>query len=307
MTWGTAKTQEGRLLTGRALLDTLSDRERVFRSGTWTRANVRGAGYDLTLATDLMVVPLAPGADQFKPYERGQRRLDDIILAPGDTALVSTQERFSLNFDLAGNVGPKFSLAARGLLILTGVAVDPGYGRSRDRAGRWLPMEDQRLHFIVANVGPHDIALRPGHEKLAFLQLFTVGGGVVRSQTASVGFEVLQSQLFASSSNNATGGLAYFRNVRDLARRIDTIEVETKRVSDSVDKVEKASEYVVVFGVFLVATTILGVLAAFLFQAVTNLPADLTSAESIAGLSVAGVYVLSIATLVIFSISRIRK
>ena len=79
-----------------------------------------------------------------------------------------------MEWDIAGNIGLKFSLAAQGLLVLTGMALDPGYGRQLDDNGVWIAMADQCLHFVLANVGPKPVVLTPGRERIAFLQLFEI-------------------------------------------------------------------------------------------------------------------------------------
>jgi deoxycytidine triphosphate deaminase len=293
----------GGLLTGERLRSVLAAGERVFVEGSWSEANVRGAGYDLRMATDLMVIPDGPGAQSFTAYERGQHRAGDVLLAPGDTALFSSRERFSFDFDVCGNIGAKFSLAAKGLLILTGLAVDPGYGREPALDGRWRPMGDQRLHFLVANVGPSPVALRPGQDTVAFLQLFEIPPIRDRQPVRSRGFETLQDQLFAGDAG-ARGGLAYFRNVRDAQRAVERLDLTVDQLRTDVEKVQNATNYVVVFGVFLVAITLLGVLANFLVQTLASLPSETTGWRSVAAYAVAGVYSVAV---VVMTVSAVRR
>ncbi|MEY9962011.1 hypothetical protein ABIA33_000032 [Streptacidiphilus sp. MAP12-16] len=222
-----------------------------------------------------------------------QSRVSAFTLAPGDSALISTIEKFSFDFDITATIGDKFAMSARGLLILHGAAVHPGYGRTYDSmADRWVPKHDERLYFIVANVGPIDIHLREGDE-IAYLQFFDIEPAAQLRSVSNVGFDYL-SRLFRADHDTEDGGLAYFRNVkdlrsetestvRDLQTRIEQSQREMeselaqlkREVSDaqtSVDRVTNASNTVVVFGVFLVGVTLLGFVLTSIADLIDKLP-----------------------------------
>jgi deoxycytidine triphosphate deaminase len=292
----------GGLLTGDRLAAALDGR--IFVPNTWTEANLRGAGYDLRLAADLMVVPKEPGSGEHRVYERGEHRNAEVILAPGDNALFSSSERFCLDLDVCGNIGAKFGLAAKGLLILTGLAVDPGYGRVEE-AGDWIPVEDQRLHFLVANVGPGHVALRPGLDPIAFLQMYEIPRLSSHRTIASGGFDHLRDQLFRQDA--PSGGLSYFRTAVDARRIAEATEREVAALRTDVDRVTNASNYVVVFGVFLVTATLLGVVTSFLVQTLEDLPADLSSARAIWMMVVAGAFVVALTAVAATAIRRTWK
>jgi deoxycytidine triphosphate deaminase len=117
----------------------------IFRPGTWTPDSLRPGGYDLRIASDRMVVPPRAGEEPTLVYPEGRHRTEPVRLAPGDSALVSSAERLAMPADLAGNIGGKFIQSTRGLLVLTGFMLDPGYGMvSTDRGLE--PTEDARLH-----------------------------------------------------------------------------------------------------------------------------------------------------------------
>src|SRR6266849_2012023 len=144
--------------------------EEIFRPGSWDIENIRSTAYDLRMADDLLVVPDPPEFLTGRRYHRGDRRTKEVILCPGDVAFVSTVERLCMPWNLSGTLGPKFSLTARGILILTGIFVDPGSGLTCTADGIWVAKEDQRLHFFLANVGPEAVVFSPGKQIIAAIQ-----------------------------------------------------------------------------------------------------------------------------------------
>jgi dCTP deaminase len=50
-----------------------------------------------------------------------------IALQPGEFALVVTNERFRLPMDVAANIGPKTYFTLKGLILLAGMQIDPGF------------------------------------------------------------------------------------------------------------------------------------------------------------------------------------
>lgn len=50
-----------------------------------------------------------------------------VTLYPGEFALVITEESFRLPLDMAGHIGMKSGLARRGLNLLAGLQIDPGF------------------------------------------------------------------------------------------------------------------------------------------------------------------------------------
>jgi len=68
----------------------LTDGE-LFVQGTWLASSIRRAGYDLRVGDEAIVVPKAPGDNQdVLSYPRGKKRTQDIVLAPGQVAFLST-------------------------------------------------------------------------------------------------------------------------------------------------------------------------------------------------------------------------
>lgn len=54
-------------------------------------------------------------------------QVNSLGLDAGDFALIMTHESFTLPLDMAGHIGMKSSLARRGLVLLAGMHIDPGF------------------------------------------------------------------------------------------------------------------------------------------------------------------------------------
>ncbi|HXP28364.1 MAG TPA: hypothetical protein VN804_01295, partial [Solirubrobacteraceae bacterium] len=101
--------------------------------------------------------------------ERKERR---VVLQPGDAAMFSTREVFSLPATIAGNITIKNSRATEGLMLLSGGLIDPGYGLEENPGAR----RGGRLYLHVANIGRQTIEIRPGAERIARIQFLRVCG-----------------------------------------------------------------------------------------------------------------------------------
>lgn len=54
-------------------------------------------------------------------------KANSVTLRPGDFALIMTHESFKFPLSIAGNIGMKSGLARRGLILLAGMQIDPGF------------------------------------------------------------------------------------------------------------------------------------------------------------------------------------
>lgn len=79
-------------------------------------ANLQGASYDLTIG-------------EVDPLDGNIRRgnIGEFWLEPGDSALVSTAESLRLSKRMLGRLGPMMKLAHKGLNLITGPQIDPGF------------------------------------------------------------------------------------------------------------------------------------------------------------------------------------
>ena len=217
----------------------------LFRNNSWDPQNIRAAAYDLRIAHDLMIVP-DPRHPSGKRYRRGDKRERPVILRPGEVAFFSTAERLCMPWDVSANIGIKFSYARRGILILTGLLVDPGFGLKRE-GDSWIAKHDERLHFLVANVGPNEIVLSPGSEKIASIQFFHISGNALQREVPST--EDMDREFF-DAKNEPKLGLSFFEDMTKLrAQFLD--------FKDRFEAVESGSKQIVMFGVYLLTASIL--------------------------------------------------
>jgi deoxycytidine triphosphate deaminase len=286
------------LMGPKRLLDVLQDpAERIFKTGTWDPKCIKGAGYELRLAPDWMVVPDAsqPGGYRAVSPHHGPPPQDYLTLDVGETAAIATIESWSMDFGVTAVLGPKFRWASQGLLLLQGGAAHPGYGRLRNDAGTWVPSpDDVRLYHVITNIGPRAVTLRAG-DVIGYAQFFEIEPAESPREVKNIGFESLVSLMRGPAVD---GGLNYFRTVTELRDEVEgqrrahdlyeaKIEQKLSGLSDEISH-SRSNEQVVLFGVFLVAATILGVTLTVLFSVVKGLPVHLVLWKwiVIAGLSV---------------------
>ena len=300
----------GRILTGNALRTALMD-GRAFERESIAEANIRSATYDLTLARDLLVVPEGEGGEAHV-YRRGEYCPNVIELARGATALVSSRELAQFDWTIWGSLGARSSLAVQGLLIQTGLGVDPGYGlQYDDTLNAWIPESPpQRLYFVVTNVGPGSYYLRPEIDTIARIQLVECNEPVDkryvpppevagRFDQASADTQPLT---FFSYVMTVKKGEEIKQSVKDAQLAIDDrvtrVELDSaiNVVRSELQTVQTASHHVVVFGVFLLTATLFAVAFISAITILDRLPQH--ASHWLEGLAASGLCVLFLAVIV---------
>ncbi len=199
---------------------------------------VKPASYDVTAAPDGMIVP--SGEEIPAGRGRGPKR---VVLQPGDTAMFSTRELFSLPETIAGNITIKNSLAIEGLLLLSGGLVDPGYGHEK----RAPKQAGDRLYLHVANIGKQAIEIRPESDPIARIQFLTVCGPI----------KVPRKTIPPSSwSDQKRPSLGFLSELKELKENVERSDVRSKAV--------------VQFGVVVVAIALIGASFSAILSIVTN-------------------------------------
>lgn len=112
----------------------------LFSDGTGQEKQIQQASYDLRLGSSSYVV----GADV--PVKLSKEKLEYLVIAPGQFALLTTHEVLNMPKDLLGFITLKNSFKMQGLINVSGFHVDPTF--------------KGRLVFAVNNIGPSDIRLR---------------------------------------------------------------------------------------------------------------------------------------------------
>ena len=205
----------------------------IFHAGTFDFANVKEASYALRVAGDWLII-------EGKPYGKGERHPGPFLeIAPGKIAILSTQEEFHMPGDLVGRLGIRLNFAGQGLTGLMRIQVDPYYGSD---------YPDERLFIRVANLGNDPVKLRPGDP--VFNIEFSV---VARAQPPQEAKDRTWDRFLAIIKNQQNASWTY----------VTRVEADAK---SEIDKARDVLQPVVMFGVFLVAVTILGVVIALILE-----------------------------------------
>lgn len=223
------------VLSGITIRDRLTE---IFPAGDADRDKVKAAKYYLTLGEVFLILPNG------RKYGPGRPRSKPIIIWPGQTAYVSSEEHLVMPQDLVGIIGPRFSSTEMGMLFFGGMIIDPGWGTN----GRPL---GQPLSFNIANVGREPIELRPGEDaiaSLAFMELDQLADGADPSCDKAI---LIREELFADKKRRRSGALGLVEDLGEIRLEVDKMKASLKTV--------------VLFGVIVLAATLFSaVIAAIL-------------------------------------------
>ena len=206
----------------------------ILRKGTWDPVCIKEASYALRVAPDgLMLENETYGPDK-KSIE------GSIVIKPGQIAVLSTVEKINMPKNLVGKIGIRFEYACRGLTGLMGIQVDPFYGQGLD---------DERLYIRVANVSSDDIVIHVCAEVFT-LELHVVLGCVPPRPKPR---EPMWSRIRDTLDNLSNPSLSNASQIQGDLKNVETqLETDIKGVRDYLQPL-------VMFGIFLISITILGV------------------------------------------------
>ena len=220
-------------------------RGQIFRDGSWDEKHLKEASYALRVAPDGLMI-------EGKRYKPDEECIDgDILIEPGKIAVLSTVERLNMPGDLVGKIGIRFKYACQGLTGLMGIQVDPFYGWGRD---------NERLYVRVANLGNYDITIPVCAEVFTF-ELHIVFGYVPKP---SLPRDLMWHRILDTISEQRDPSWSYVTRVqahvdesrRDASQQGDTLR---ERMESTRTEIRDYLQPLILFGIFLVAVTILGV------------------------------------------------
>lgn len=246
--------EPGLMLVGKTL-DNAVRQGLLFQDDTWDEKSIRSAGYDLRF--DCIECPDNGGQSLPKRDELFQNT-GTLRLDPGDSAFIACKELIKFDWEYAGTIGPKFSLAANGLLILSGHIIDPGYGMEIHGDGSTSATPDAKIYFGIANIGLEAIELRRGCA-IASLQIFKVDIPLEsRVRIANPGHELLSklgagpfyfmSEINKSEKQNA--------KLDSLGQEVRSMRVTVDSAMTKATDARDSGQQLILFGVFLVAATL---------------------------------------------------
>ena len=216
------------ILSGKAIRKRLVKGE-VFRASTWDKKCLKEASYALRVAPDGLMF-------EDERYPPGQCIKDDYIeIKPGKIAILSTVERLNMPADLVGKIGIRLRFALQGITGLMGIQVDPLYGHDK---------KDERLYIRVANLGNEPVKIRRCDDVFTF-ELHKVKGGVRHTHKEDM-WNYINRQLEDQRNLSWT-----------YASRVES-ELNSK-IAAAIERNRDYLQPVVMFGIFLIAVTILGV------------------------------------------------
>ena len=225
------------ILGSKEILQRLNDGD-VFRKGTWVEESIKEASYALRVACDGLML----GGQHYRPEK--DRVEGAIDIEPGEIAILSTLEQLNMPGDLVGKIGLRFDYTSIGLTGLMGIQVDPLFGRDVD---------SERLYVRVANLGNASISI-PLYAEVFTLELHEVSGDV--SETSRVRIPMwhrIQENLAGQQQPSWSYVTRVQSELSEQSTEFDKrLESETKNIRDYLQPV-------VMFGIFLLAVTILGV------------------------------------------------
>lgn len=204
------------------------------------RAHLQGASYDCRVGREVQLSRCDVVVDM--------EQESSVKIEPGEFALVATLERFQLPQDIVRNVGPRTYLTRKGLTLLAGIQVDPGFKGI--------------LGLAVYNASPKSFLLEYKQD-ICTLQFFRLSSPAKKSWTPT------REQLELQEGRLPRADREYFRELeaesltvlgRDLrhltqtvgglseeVRRIGhTLELETRAIRESVAQMSRLFFYVVV-------------------------------------------------------------
>ena len=223
----------------------------IFREDTFSKSSIKEASYALRVAETGMVVDGEVFSPDGEPYSN-----PTIEIKPGRIAILSTKERLCMSGDLVGRLGVRLDFASRGLTGLMGIQVDPYYGMDH-------PTRNERLFIKVANFGNETVKIKPGDAVLN-IEFSEVNGATKPDPPKRPTWDRLLEELVNQEHSDWT---FVARVQTDLDKRADDLETQmSKDLTETrtqqqreLSGIRDNQQSVVLFGVFLVAITILAV------------------------------------------------
>jgi deoxycytidine triphosphate deaminase len=191
--------------------------------------NIEGASIDLSVGDEAF----AASADEITKLAQGKL----LIIPPGEMVLVITREELKLGLKIIGHIGLRSSFTRKGLVLLAGPQIDPGF--------------EGTLHVVLCNLSPTEISLTYGEPfcTIEFHELATEAtksyGGSYQKQKGITSREIAdirQRRGYALSE--------VIKNMQSIAQDIGTLKNAVEKFTDRTDK------YMLIFISSLVALVI---------------------------------------------------
>lgn len=222
-----------------AILERLRSGE-IFREDTWDSSCVNEASYALRIAGDGLLL----NGEVYPPGTENSDAAPYFSIKRGEIAIFSTIERLNMPNDIVGHLGIRYDYAVQGLTKLMGIQVDPAYGRG---------VTDERLYLRVANLGNQDVKVRPG-DAIFNVEFRKLVGDIDDSILVRRPMWERLEKTLLQRPNPSESYIAQARN--ELKEGMEDVKSQYEH---DMEQVRQGLQPVVMFGVFLVAATLLSV------------------------------------------------
>ena len=215
--------------------------DEIFKPETHDDTGIKEASYVLRVAGDgLMFEGKIFELDTNKPAT-------SIEINPGKIAVLSTKEHLTMPDCLVGKIGIRLRYALQGLTGLMGIQVDPCYGQNTPGG--------ERLYIRVANLGINPIILFPGERVFTFeLHQLKTPVKCEQFQSRESTWQVLKRDL----PRGEEASWSYASRIDD--RTVRRERAYQRRFDQQIAGIRDYLQPIVMFGIFLVAVSILGVM-----------------------------------------------
>jgi dCTP deaminase len=199
----------------------------------FAESSLQGASYDMRLGEEAIT---STSREKTNPAAKGL-----LTIAAGDFALVATHERLQLSNRIAGHIGLRSHYARKGLVLLSGPQVDPGF----------------RGVLVVGlhNVSPSDVVI-PYKEPFCTVEFYEL------NEDASAPYSgKYQDQRGISGEDLETLVESQGMTFGQVIKTLNALAVDVKTLADSVNTLKWLIPILVGAG-FAATAIVVGVVAA---------------------------------------------
>ena len=194
--------------------------------------NLEPASIDLTVGDEAFIT----GGDKIIKLSEGK----SLILPSGEMALVVTKEGLKLSSKIVGHFGLKSSFARKGLVLLAGLQIDPGF--------------EGTLHVVLYNLSSEEISLAHG-------ELFCS----VEFHELSEGVETPYSGAYQGQKSISLQEIIDIRRRRGLAlgevnKNMQAVIQDIGTLAESVIKLKNRTDRYMMIFILILAALVIGVI-----------------------------------------------
>lgn len=260
----------------------------IFRKDTWDYNCIKEASYALRIAGDGLLL----NGELYPPGMENPDTDPYFSIKRGEIAIFSTMERLNMPNDVVGHLGIRYDYAVQGLTRLMGIQVDPAYGRG---------VKDERLYLRVLNLGNQEVKVRPG-DVVFNVEFRKLVGEIDDSiPVRQLMWERLEKTLLQRPNPSES----YITEAeKELNKGMEAVKLQLEH---DMEQVRQGLQPVVMFGVFLVAATLLSVAISVILNSREISPATVPTWVTdwgwiiiVASLGALGVFMIAVGALTVW-------